>query len=149
MNRRRLIIAAMALSLVPLQQAQADSVDDLVEVLRDQGFRQIEVERTLLGRVRILASSNRGTRELVINARTGEVLRDVWIDRRGRIMPSELAGDASGNRSQGGSDDDGNDDDDDADDEEDDGDDDDDDDSGSSGSGGNSGSGGGDDDDDD
>lgn len=146
MNRRRLIIAALALSLVPLQQAQADSVDDLVEVLRDQGFRQIEVERTLLGRVRIVASSSRGTRELVINARTGEVLRDVWIDRRGRVMPSELAG--NGKSGRGGGDDDGNDDDVD-DDDDDDEEEDDDDHSGSGGSGSNSGSGGGDDDDDD
>lgn len=91
MKRLRLILAAIAFVALPVQAALADYVQDLVAVLEDQGYREVSVERTLLGRTRILAVGKNGTRELILNARTGEVLRDIWIDRGGRSLPSELA----------------------------------------------------------
>lgn len=66
------LIAAMALA----QPAQAEIGGDIVAQLRAQGFSQITVTHTLLGRVRILAKGGRLAREIVLNPNTGEILRD-------------------------------------------------------------------------
>ena len=108
MKRRTLLLGSVAtLAMFPIS-AQAAAVDDIVAQLAAQGFADIEVTSTMLGRVRILARRNGRLRELIVNPRTGEVLRDVWISDR--------------------DDDDDHDEDDDRDDDEDDSDDDDDDD---------------------
>lgn len=110
MNRRRLMLAAFALALLPVSVARADDddLDELVDILKDQGYERVTLEQTLLGRTRILAHKDGGTREIIINARTGEVLRDVWIDAGGRSQPSEFA-DHSGKGRGGRDDDDGDD----------------------------------------
>ena len=54
------------------------------ERLVEAGFGKIEVTRTLLGRVRIVGTKGKVRRELVINPRTGEILRDVTLSRRPR-----------------------------------------------------------------
>jgi hypothetical protein len=90
MNRRLLLVALTAFTLGMPVAAQADIIDDMVEVLEDQGYSRIEVTTTFLGRTRILASNGQGTRELVINPRTGEVLRDVWISPDGNAVPPAL-----------------------------------------------------------
>ena len=84
----------MALSLMPVRVATADYVDDVVVQLEDQGFGLIEVTRTLLGRTRIVASNGNGngTRELILNARTGEILRDVWMNSSGQSSPGLVNG---------------------------------------------------------
>lgn len=119
MLRRTLTAILFSLLLMPVLPVAADEVDDLVGVLRGQGYDKVEVEQTLLGRTRIEARNARGTREIIINARTGEVLRDVWVDRKGRSLPPELAdhyedsghddggdhGDDHGGNGSGGSDD--------------------------------------------
>lgn len=48
--------------------------------LEKQGFEVIEVERTWLGRLRFWASADGVERELVVNRKTGEILRDYWHD---------------------------------------------------------------------
>ena len=124
----------------------ADSiVDAAIGFLEAQGYEIVEVERTWLGRVRVEAIRGRQERELVINPRTGEILRDYIEEAEdedlhggdgeedkddGYEASSNYGGGGSGNSGRGGGDDDDEDDDDD-------------------GSGGNSGSGGGNDDDDD
>lgn len=55
-----------------------DFGDSVVRQLRRQGFRQISTGRTLLGRVRIVALGNGGRREIIVNPRSGEILRDLW-----------------------------------------------------------------------
>ncbi|WP_374432888.1 hypothetical protein [Tabrizicola sp.] len=132
------LVAGVALAGPALAQGL---VDDIVGQLRRQGFRSVVTERTLLGRVRIVASRADGSREIIVNPRTGEILRDLWSPKSGGKGNVEIIEDNSG-KGSGGS---GHDDDDD---------DDDDDHSGkgggdNSGSGGSSGSGGGDDSDDD
>lgn len=47
--------------------------------LRQDGYEQITVTTTLLGRIRIVADGAQGQREIVLNPRTGEVLRDVLL----------------------------------------------------------------------
>ena len=140
--KRRLFLTGLMAGLVIAGPALAqDYAGDIITQLRRQGFTSVTASRTLLGRVRIWAERGDGSREIVVNPRTGEILRDVWLSRGGVKGSSEIIGD-----------DDSSDDDDD-DDDDDDNDDDDDDDNSGHGSGGDddgddsSGSGGGDDDD--
>jgi hypothetical protein len=143
MNRRHVLFSATTFVLLSTTAARADYVEDVVEWLTGQGYRNIEVTRTFLGRVKIVASKGNGRRELICNPRTGEILRDIWIDADGEIHPPTVTSDSSGSNSGGttnSSDDDDEDDDRSRRSDDDDDDDDDDD---------HSGHGGGDDDDDD
>ena len=157
MKRRMFLTLALAFAVIGPPAFAKTFADQVVEQLRAQGFGQITVERTLLGRTRIVAQGDEGRREIILNPRTGEILRDLWIGGSGSRADTGagLIRDEDGGKGRGrgrGGDDDG----DDADDDDTDGDsggsggsDDDDDSSGSgSNSGGGSGgdSGGGDDD---
>lgn len=53
--------------------------------LRGQGFGSVQQETTLLGRVRSIAERNYGRREIIVNPRTGEILRDLWTPKRGGV----------------------------------------------------------------
>src|SRR6056297_1653480 len=77
---RSLLIAC--LSLVPLAgMAQAQTAQDrIVQQLRDQGFDEIEITRTWLGRVRIVAEEDDTLREIILNPTTGAILRDYWVE---------------------------------------------------------------------
>ena len=44
--------------------------------LRQDGYEQITVTTTLLGRIRIVADGAQGQREIVLNPRTGEVVAE-------------------------------------------------------------------------
>jgi hypothetical protein len=123
MNRRRFLLAVTAFTLLSTTAARADYVEDIVKWLDRQGYTDIEVARTLLGRARIRAEKDGGQRELICNPRTGEILRDVWIDAKGNIRPAssspdtgfdDRSNDDSGESNVGGSgqgdDDDGGDD---------------------------------------
>lgn len=79
MHRRKFLVLVTAFSLSGTLPAWADKEDDIIERLVEAGFGQIEVSRTLLGRVRIVATKGNIRRELVINPRTGEILRDVTL----------------------------------------------------------------------
>jgi hypothetical protein len=63
--------------------AAQDIVSRIVNQLRGQGFASIIEERTLLGRVRILADRTDGQREIIVNPSTGEILRDLWVPASG------------------------------------------------------------------
>lgn len=127
---RRLALAC--LMLMPAGAAQADVVDKVISQLRADGYSAVTVSRTLLGRARIVGQGAPGAREIVVDRRTGEVLRD-W--RKSDDDDDDDHDSRGRGRGRGGDDrDDRNDDDRDRDDDRDDD---------------NSGSGGGDDDDDD
>ncbi|GAB1479604.1 hypothetical protein MASR2M74_21690 [Paracoccaceae bacterium] len=127
------LFAATAAALLPGAALAADFSDRIMRRLRKQGYTDISISRTLLGRVRIVAWRGGASREIILNPSTGEILRDVWTASDGRLVPGTLEGE------------------DDEEDEEDEDEDEDEDKGGNSGSGGggNSGSGGGNDDDDD
>ena len=139
--KRRLFLTtgcAALLALATALPAMAGSLpDEIVRQLRNQGFRNIRVSRTWLGRTRILAFRGEIRREIVVNPRTGEILRDFSHEGDGDGLLE--IGNSSGGRNKGG-DEDGHDDGDDGhdDDGHDDGGH-----GGNSGSSGNSGSGGG------
>ena len=111
MHRRSLLAlaaAALALSAVP---GAAAPLDRIVADLRALGYDRIEVQRTLLGRTRILAESEGAQREIIVNPRTGEILRDLWLPRgqggSGTRILSDGDGDGDGKgrgRGRGGDD---------------------------------------------
>ncbi|RED14121.1 hypothetical protein [Pontivivens insulae] len=55
-----------------------DLADQAALQLEQQGYTVIESHRTLLGRLRIVAESEQGTRELVIDRTSGAILRDYF-----------------------------------------------------------------------
>lgn len=133
MKRRQLltgILGAMGVQMLTALPALSQTfVEQVITQLRAQGFQSIEVERTLLGRTRIAAHRTDGSREIVLNPNTGEILRDLWTSTSGRTSGRINIGSAAGedsNSGPGGDDDNDN-----------------------SGHGSGGGSGGGDDDDDD
>lgn len=110
-------IASICVALAFATEVSAASLQErLVRQLRQQGFTQIEVTRTWLGRVRIEAEGRGAEREIVINPRTGEILRDFWIveeeENDGALFSPRGDGGAGGlgssNGPGGGSDDDDN-----------------------------------------
>lgn len=131
---RLLAIGAVLLSFAagPVW-AQGVTVEQVIDQLRDQGYSEIRISRTFLGRSRIVATSDEYRREIVINPSTGAILRDYWVvldrdevgeDRSDRrIVNPALSDDgddggasAPSGGSSGGSDDDDDDRDDDKDD---------------------------------
>lgn len=108
--KRREFLSGLAVGLVLASPAAAqDYVDSIVRQLKQQGYRSIVQERTLLGRVRIVANRKDGEREIIVNPRTGEILRDLWIPVDGAKGKVTIIDDHSG----GDHDDDDDDDDDD------------------------------------
>jgi len=72
-----LALSGASLAIPGPARAETDAVvDAAIGFLHAQGYRVTEVERTWLGRVRIEAVRGKHERELVLNPRTGEVLRD-------------------------------------------------------------------------
>ena len=126
MKHRQLILGSILLAACLAQPASAQTVkDQVVEQLRQSGFKHIRITQTILGRLRIVAQDGDTTREIVINPRTGEVLRDY---SRARDEDDDAHSDRDDDyavRSGNSRDDDDEDDDDDADDDDDDDDDDD------------------------
>jgi len=54
-----------------------DIVADIVGQLEARGYDEISVSRTWLGRARIVAKGTKGSREIIVNPATGEILRDL------------------------------------------------------------------------
>ena len=69
-----LLAAAPARAQDPAQ----DPAQAMIAELQAQGYLSFEVSRTLLGRIRVLATRPEGLREIVFNPATGEILRDYW-----------------------------------------------------------------------
>ncbi len=117
MINRRVLIASVLAAMLAHPAAAASFEDVLLGQLRGLGFADISVEHTLLGRTRLLARRDDGTREIILNPRTGEILRDLWVavngvGGTGGLIDNSGSDDGSGGGSgSGGGDDDGGDDD--------------------------------------
>ncbi len=81
LNRRQFTVGLATLPALAGPAFAQDFAADLQASLEQDGFRIESVGRTLLGRVRILAQNASGEREIILNPRTGEILRDLWITR--------------------------------------------------------------------
>ena len=82
MKRRDFLVglASVTTLVATVDSALAASyTEDVVAQLVKLGFSDITASTTLLGRVRILATRADGVREIILNPRTGEILRDTWI----------------------------------------------------------------------
>jgi hypothetical protein len=120
MDRRTFLIALGAAGVAG--PVAADPLTDgIVAQLRRQGYGRIAVSRTLLGRVRIVGNSSSRRREIIVNPRTGEILRDYWLDETGGSTGVTILEDdegprddrdeaADGDDQDGGGDDEGGDD---------------------------------------
>ena len=85
--KRRDVLAGVVLLLATGRAALAeDFVAAIVRDLQSQGYAGITTERTLLGRVRIVAESATARREIILNPRTGEILRDLWMALDGTVV---------------------------------------------------------------
>jgi len=102
MNRRRFLIVFGMGAIAASTAAAAPYEDVVVAQLKSQGYNAITVERTLLGRVKITGQINTGRREIILNPRTGEILRDLWLAKFGgqdgpkireRLDPDEIDAD--------------------------------------------------------
>jgi hypothetical protein len=83
MTRLRFCALAAALGLAVLPAAAAaDPVQEIVAEMRAEGFTDITVESTLLGRIRITGETAGERREVVIDRGTGEILRDLVAPKR-------------------------------------------------------------------
>jgi hypothetical protein len=69
------VLAAAVLFASP---SSADVADAIARDLEADGYTNIQVERTLLGRIRVTGEGQDGTRrEVVVDRGTGEILRDL------------------------------------------------------------------------
>ncbi len=138
------LILILILAMTPATAQANDAMRDrIIRELRDDGYTDIRIFRTFLGRLRFIARDDDTRREIVLNPATGVILRDyLRVLDTGTGSSSSGSANSGGGAMQSGSDDDGYDDDDDNDD------DDDDDDGGSDDGGSDSDDGGSDDDDD-
>ena len=73
MRRLLIVLAIFGLMGGPLMAGIADV---WVRQLQLDGYEEITVSRTWLGRMRIVAEKKDVTREIILNRSTGEVLRD-------------------------------------------------------------------------
>jgi hypothetical protein len=119
MKRRQFMLTAAAMIFAAHPAFAQDIVGTITDQLRAQGYTSISVTRTLLGRQRIFARSSEYQREIIVNARTGEILRDYWTVLSGAKVPSD-GGMSIVEGGSGSSSDDDDDDDDDEDDKDDD-----------------------------
>ncbi len=74
------VAAALAAGLfgpVPAFARNDDAAQAMAKQLAREGWRNLKIGRTLLGRVRITANRDGRLREVVLDPRTGEVLRDL------------------------------------------------------------------------
>jgi hypothetical protein len=105
MHPVRTLVISLSLTLAAGQAlAQTQSLTASIESqLRQQGFSTIVVSTTWLGRTRIDATSPSQKREIVINPRTGEILRDYWHPVSGATGATEdiLDSRTNGNGSKG------------------------------------------------
>lgn len=118
-------LRALALALALLLSAGAAHglgiADRVAQQLRAEGYVEVTISRTLLGRTRIYAIGPNGTREIIIDPRNGEILRDLWIGadnvavlghfvlEEGSDTAEQASGDGDGSGDDGGGDDGGGD----------------------------------------
>ena len=99
----RLIVILCALVFAaPAAQADPKTVRDrIVSVLQDDGYNEIRISRTLLGRMRFVANRPDARREIVVNPNSGVVLRDYV-----RFLNANSGGSSGSSAATGGGDDD-------------------------------------------
>jgi len=79
MTKRNSILALALVASFAASPALAQNYSErVISWLEQHGYTKFEVKRTWLGRVKIEAYAKGVEREIIINGRTGEILRDFW-----------------------------------------------------------------------
>ena len=104
MKHRHLAISIAASLAMAGQLYAATFSDDVISQLTRQGFASITSETTWLGRVRITAQRDGGQREIVLNPRSGEILRDIWTPAAGSSAQVPIVDDVGGSGDASGGD---------------------------------------------
>lgn len=76
--KREFVLAFCIGCAFAMPASAAPTVEEIIAQLEAQGYTDVSVSRTWLGRIRIEAESGTHEREIVFNQRTGEILRDFW-----------------------------------------------------------------------
>ena len=113
MKRRAFLRGAATLSVVAMLATPALAADRAAESvmrqLRKLGYEDVGSARTLLGRTRITARRGSERREIVLDPRSGEILRDLSTGGVSVLGTSKLGRESSRDDSASGSDDGGDD----------------------------------------
>ncbi|MGB7318233.1 MAG: hypothetical protein WBC85_09745 [Planktotalea sp.] len=67
---------ALTISMFAVPLAAQDIGSQIADQLRAQGYKSVEITKTWLGRLRLNAANGAQRREIIVNPRTGEILRD-------------------------------------------------------------------------
>lgn len=107
MMNRRVFLLTSAGSLLCARSAFAavEPEDQVARSLKNDGFRIVSQKRTLLGRVRFVATRGPTEREVVLDPSSGEILRDYSRTAEGDGGATDAAsssGSSSGTSSSGG-----------------------------------------------
>jgi hypothetical protein len=78
---KKLGIIPLVIALAATSASANPFKDSIIAQLSAQGFSEIRVSRTFLGRTRVVATSSELRREIIFNPATGEILRDYWRDK--------------------------------------------------------------------
>ena len=77
--------------LMAASPACAQSVSsEIVRQMSRQGFGNVIVEKTWLGRTRITGTRAGGSRKIIVNPKTGEILRDLWLNAQGQVRAADI-----------------------------------------------------------
>ena len=98
------VSTALVAAPIPALAQTATPLERFKQMLQSQGFSEMKVNRTWLGRVRIVARSKDARRELVFNPYSGEVLRDyIESEDDGDLTDGGSGGDTGDNGDNGDS----------------------------------------------
>jgi hypothetical protein len=79
MKLRHILVGVLVTATLAAPVVAQDIQDDVEAALIAQGYEIVNVGRTWLGRLRLVAENDEIRREIVINPTTGEVLRDYSV----------------------------------------------------------------------
>ena len=79
MANRRLIAGIFLAAMLAVPAAAQDIRGEIEAALVAQGYEIVQIGRTWLGRLRVVAQNDEIRREIVVNPTTGEVLRDYSV----------------------------------------------------------------------
>jgi hypothetical protein len=77
MRRRTVLYSMLAATFLSGPAMAQGPGDQIAAQLKRMGYAEVTVSRTLLGRMRIVGTSSRYRREIVLDPRNGEILRDL------------------------------------------------------------------------
>ncbi len=100
MTTRRILGILLVAGLLAGPALAGSYEDSVLEQLQAQGYANIRLSRTLLGRSRIVAVTGDYIREIILDPNTGEILRDLWA----RIAPPAASSSSNSDGSGSGSD---------------------------------------------